>query len=95
MPPNYAGALSQQQQQGNGNGNGNGNGKGKGKDNSSANTNASQMPLTPTAMGRWSVASKQLPPVEQIKALHVYDFDNTREHPNGCSSSPQASFVAR
>ncbi|ROW01804.1 hypothetical protein VPNG_07812 [Cytospora leucostoma] len=34
-------------------------------------------PLTPTAMGRWSVASCQLPPVDKIKALHVYDFDNT------------------
>lgn len=37
------------------------------------------MPLTPTAMSRWSVSSNQLPPVDQIKALHVYDFDNTRE----------------
>lgn len=77
MPPNYAGAPSQQQQHGNG--------KGKGKANANADVNDSQMPLTPTAMGRWSVASKQLPPVEQIKALHVYDFDNTREHPNSCS----------
>lgn len=34
-------------------------------------------PLTPTAMGRWSVSSSQLPPVDKIKALHVYDFDNT------------------
>lgn len=36
-------------------------------------------PLTPTAMGRWSVSSRQLPPVDKIKALHVYDFDNTRK----------------
>ncbi|KAK3313924.1 hypothetical protein B0H66DRAFT_483749 [Apodospora peruviana] len=32
---------------------------------------------TPTAMGRWSVISKQLPAVDKIKAIHVYDFDNT------------------
>lgn len=44
------------------------------------NTNGQHMPLTPTAMSRWSVAANQLPPVDQIKALHVYDFDNTREN---------------
>lgn len=33
---------------------------------------------TVTAMGRWSVLDKQLPPVDKIKAIHVYDFDNTR-----------------
>lgn len=38
-----------------------------------------QAPLTPTSMSRWSVSSNQLPPVEDIKALHVYDFDNTRK----------------
>ena len=32
---------------------------------------------TLTALGRWSVQNKQLPPVEAIKAIHVYDFDNT------------------
>ncbi|KAL2151577.1 hypothetical protein VTH82DRAFT_6675 [Thermothelomyces myriococcoides] len=32
---------------------------------------------TVTAMGRWSVLDKQLPPVDKIKAIHVYDFDNT------------------
>ncbi|UNI17416.1 hypothetical protein JDV02_003759 [Purpureocillium takamizusanense] len=37
--------------------------------------NASQ--FTITALGRWSSISKQLPPVDKIKALHVYDFDNT------------------
>jgi hypothetical protein len=37
---------------------------------------------TVTAMGRWSVLDKQLPPADSIKAIHVYDFDNTREfHP--------------
>jgi hypothetical protein len=34
---------------------------------------------TVTALGRWSIANKQLPAVDKIKALHVYDFDNTRE----------------
>lgn len=33
---------------------------------------------TVTAMGRWSVLDKQLPPIDRIKAIHVYDFDNTR-----------------
>ncbi|KAF7912176.1 uncharacterized protein EAF01_001197 [Botrytis porri] len=32
---------------------------------------------TTTALNRWSVADKQLPAVDKIKALHVYDFDNT------------------
>jgi hypothetical protein len=32
---------------------------------------------TVTAMGRWSVLDKQLPPADGIKAIHVYDFDNT------------------
>lgn len=83
MPPNYAGALSQQQQHGKGKSKANGNGSA----NANNNINDSQIPLTPTAMGRWSVASKQLPPVEQIKTLHVYDFDNTREHPKSYSSN--------
>ncbi|KEY67958.1 hypothetical protein S7711_02164 [Stachybotrys chartarum IBT 7711] len=32
---------------------------------------------TPTALGRWSILNQALPPVANIKALHVYDFDNT------------------
>ncbi|KAK8050140.1 hypothetical protein PG994_011870 [Apiospora phragmitis] len=32
---------------------------------------------TVTALSRWSILDKKLPPVEQIKAIHVYDFDNT------------------
>ncbi|KAK6086923.1 tat pathway signal sequence [Seiridium cupressi] len=32
---------------------------------------------TVTALGRWSILNKQLPPVDEIKAIHVYDFDNT------------------
>lgn len=49
--------------------------------NGNGNVNSNNQPahLTPTAMGRWSVSSKQLPPVDQVKALHIYDFDNTRE----------------
>jgi len=37
---------------------------------------------TLTALGRWSIANRPLPPVEQIKHLHVYDFDNTRVFPS-------------
>ncbi|RFU26200.1 hypothetical protein B7463_g10132, partial [Scytalidium lignicola] len=33
--------------------------------------------FTLTALNRWSVANKQLPAVNNIKAIHVYDFDNT------------------
>ncbi|KAI5466454.1 hypothetical protein BGZ63DRAFT_347250 [Mariannaea sp. PMI_226] len=33
--------------------------------------------FTVTALNRWSILNKPLPPVESIKALHVYDFDNT------------------
>lgn len=69
MPPNYAGATPAQQ-------NGNGNAS------AGASSNNQPAHLTPTAMGRWSVSSKQLPPVDQIKALHIYDFDNTRESMN-------------
>ncbi|KAL2072230.1 hypothetical protein VTL71DRAFT_11573 [Oculimacula yallundae] len=42
------------------------------------NSNGPQPPYTLTALNRWSVADKeQLPAVHTIKALHVYDFDNT------------------
>ncbi|EMD00345.1 hypothetical protein BAUCODRAFT_30827 [Baudoinia panamericana UAMH 10762] len=30
-----------------------------------------------TALRRWSCKDKQLPPIEHIKHIHVYDFDNT------------------
>lgn len=33
--------------------------------------------LTPTGLQRWSCQDRQLPPVDSIKAIHVYDFDNT------------------
>ncbi|KAJ5623229.1 hypothetical protein N7490_011834 [Penicillium lividum] len=32
---------------------------------------------TLTSLKRWSVANTELPAVSQIKAIHVYDFDNT------------------
>lgn len=74
MPPTYAGAAA---------GHPNHRGQQHSNNNSSnyaqAQTAQTQMPLTPTVMSRWSVSSNQLPPVDQIKALHVYDFDNTRE----------------
>ncbi|KAG6261505.1 hypothetical protein E4U48_007711 [Claviceps purpurea] len=34
-------------------------------------------PHTVTTMSRWSLLAKTLPAVHEIKALHVYDFDNT------------------
>jgi len=33
---------------------------------------------TITSLKRWSCDDKDLPPVPNIKAIHVYDFDNTR-----------------
>ncbi|KAF7191693.1 hypothetical protein HII31_07195 [Pseudocercospora fuligena] len=32
---------------------------------------------TPTALKRWSCQDKQLPPVNHVKNIHIYDFDNT------------------
>lgn len=32
---------------------------------------------TLTALKRWSCDEKELPPVSEIKSIHVYDFDNT------------------
>ncbi|EAU38323.1 conserved hypothetical protein [Aspergillus terreus NIH2624] len=43
-----------------------------------ANDNSLRSPSrTITGMKRWSIINKDLPPVSQIKAVHVYDFDNT------------------
>ncbi|PHH70105.1 hypothetical protein CDD80_6229 [Ophiocordyceps camponoti-rufipedis] len=54
----------------------------------SAYQNASKgYPFSTTSLGRWSALNKQLPPVNKIKALHVYDFDNTlfrTPTPNAC-----------
>jgi hypothetical protein len=33
---------------------------------------------TVTALKRWSCDDRDLPAVNAIKAIHVYDFDNTR-----------------
>lgn len=33
---------------------------------------------TLTALKRWSCQDKQLPNVNKIRAIHIYDFDNTR-----------------
>jgi hypothetical protein len=35
---------------------------------------------TVTALKRWSCDDKELPPVSDIKAIHVFDFDNTCAH---------------
>ncbi|KAF2200540.1 hypothetical protein GQ43DRAFT_472609 [Delitschia confertaspora ATCC 74209] len=35
------------------------------------------LPRTITALKRWSCSDRDLPPVSDIKAIHVYDFDNT------------------
>ncbi|KAI4207958.1 MAG: hypothetical protein LQ346_000295 [Caloplaca aetnensis] len=32
---------------------------------------------TITGLKRWSCIARELPPISQVKALHVYDFDNT------------------
>lgn len=37
--------------------------------------------LTPTALSRWSCQQKVLPPVEAVKHIHIYDFDNTGKKP--------------
>lgn len=34
---------------------------------------------TITGLKRWSCLDQHLPEVGKIKAIHVYDFDNTRE----------------
>lgn len=36
---------------------------------------------TVTALKRWSCDDKDLPAASDIKAIHVYDFDNTRMYP--------------
>jgi len=44
-----------------------------------AHTSSADSQHTPTAMSRWSILNKQLPAVDKIKAIHIYDFDNTRK----------------
>ncbi|KXH40412.1 tat pathway signal sequence [Colletotrichum simmondsii] len=45
--------------------------------NGSAKAAYSTSSATTTALSRWSIATTQLPAVDKIKALHIYDFDNT------------------
>ncbi|KAF6805346.1 tat pathway signal sequence [Colletotrichum sojae] len=45
--------------------------------NGSAKAVFSSSAATTTALSRWSIATKQLPAVDKIKSLHIYDFDNT------------------
>lgn len=33
---------------------------------------------TVTALRRWSCQDRQLPAVQDVKNIHIYDFDNTR-----------------
>ncbi|TDZ28590.1 Uncharacterized protein C8035_v007416 [Colletotrichum spinosum] len=42
-----------------------------------AYANFASSSATTTALSRWSIANKQLPPFDKIKTLHIYDFDNT------------------
>ncbi|GJC77596.1 tat pathway signal sequence [Colletotrichum tofieldiae] len=50
--------------------------------NGSAKAAYSSSSATTTALSRWSIATKQLPAVDKIKSLHIYDFDNTRMNPH-------------
>lgn len=43
---------------------------------------AMSTPRTVTALKRWSCQDKQLPPIDRIKHIHIYDFDNTRTYIN-------------
>jgi hypothetical protein len=50
--------------------------------------------FTLTALSRWSILNKQLPPVDKIRALHIYDFDNTRTtFPSPWSSEHDADMA--
>ncbi|OCL06840.1 hypothetical protein AOQ84DRAFT_320839 [Glonium stellatum] len=44
---------------------------------SSGASNGRSVTHTVTALKRWSCDDKDLPSVSQIKAIHIYDFDNT------------------
>ena len=62
---------------------------------SSSNGGGQSSHRTLTALGRWSILSKQLPPVDSISTIHVYDFDNTRTYyPPRCSFLILSSFRA-
>ena len=38
---------------------------------------------TVTALRRWSCQDRQLPAVQDVKNIHIYDFDNTRTLDHG------------
>lgn len=40
--------------------------------------NGHQAIRSATALKRWSCQDKQVPTVEQVQSIHIYDFDNTR-----------------
>ncbi|OJJ48666.1 hypothetical protein ASPZODRAFT_62962 [Penicilliopsis zonata CBS 506.65] len=49
-----------------------------GQANGSLHANQQREPLrTITNLRRWSILNKEIPAVSQVKAVHVYDFDNT------------------
>ncbi|KAI0007868.1 hypothetical protein F4779DRAFT_628846 [Xylariaceae sp. FL0662B] len=43
----------------------------------SKQSNGAANGYTITALSRWSILNKQLPPVHKTGAIHIYDFDNT------------------
>jgi hypothetical protein len=45
-----------------------------------AGPNGKAMYHTVTALKRWSCDDKELPPVGSVKAIHIFDFDNTRTY---------------
>ncbi|KAK7753323.1 hypothetical protein SLS62_004613 [Diatrype stigma] len=58
--------------------NGSGNGYQNRKENGNgSNKHSRKVHRTLTALGRWSIISQQLPAVDSISTIHIYDFDNT------------------
>ena len=47
---------------------------------------------TVTALKRWSCDDKELPAVSEVKAIHIYDFDNTCKS-IATSSTSEADLV--
>ncbi|KAJ5766945.1 uncharacterized protein N7511_004561 [Penicillium nucicola] len=44
---------------------------------STSGIHANNRPHTITSLRRWSIVNKELPAMRKIRAIHVYDFDNT------------------
>ncbi len=57
------------------------NGSANGHNNGNRDRNTSNH-RTLTALSRWSILGRQLPAVETINTIHVYDFDNTCKTPS-------------